>query len=159
MSRWKASTLTLAISAVSLSVVGTSQSFKSCIHNHKNDKAYEALEDKAIANRFIARKHLQFDCAGETVDTHNAVVMAIATAFIAAFTIVLAGATRGLAGATRGLKVSADEQIAETKALRGIAETQNAISSAQTDIFIRQKEISRQQSRRASPGIYPVDVP
>jgi hypothetical protein len=51
----------------------------------------------------------------------STVVSAIAAAVIAWFTIVLAGATRGL-------KASADKQIA-------IAETQAAISGAQTDVL------------------------
>lgn len=67
-----------------------------------------------------------------------AVVSAVAAAVIAWFTVTLASATRGL-------KASADQQVAEAKALRKIAEAQEAISGAQTDVLIAQKQIARQQ--------------
>jgi hypothetical protein len=82
------------------------------------------------------------NCAWAWITDHatvlSAVVSAVAAVVIARFTVVLAGATRGL-------KTSADEQIAEAKALREIAKTQATISGAQNDVLIQQKQIAQMQ--------------
>jgi len=61
----------------------------------------------------------------------SSVVSAIATAFIAYFTITLAGATEKM-------RVTGEKQSA-------IAEQQTTILGAQTDVLIEQKQISRQE--------------
>jgi hypothetical protein len=85
--------VTVLAMLIGIWIVGGSQSFKTCIHEHKNDNAYQGLKNEAITNRFFVRRHLQFDCAGEAIDKHNPVVTAIATVFIAFFTLTLWNAT------------------------------------------------------------------
>src|SRR6266568_3961954 len=85
---WPLVLFATAIVAVGVWVVSGSQSFKSCIHDHKNDKTY--------GNLWFARQHLQFDCAGDAIDKHNTIVLAIATAVIAIFTVGLWISTDGL---------------------------------------------------------------
>ena len=75
--------------------------------------------------------------AGPAWVADHAIILSTVVSAIAA--VVIACFTFELAGATRGLKVSADEQITEAKALRKIAETQATISQAQTDIARKQK--------------------
>lgn len=107
----------LAIAATAAILIGLwivtgSQSFKSCIHDHKNDEAYYGLKDESVSNRFFARRHLQFDCAGEAIDKHNSVVTAIATVFIAFFTLTLWNATSEHSRITdRVLRLARDEFI------------------------------------------------
>jgi hypothetical protein len=66
------------------------------------------------------------------------VISALATIAIALFTVTLARATTGL-------KTSADQQIAEAKALREIAGQQTAIQGLQADITVKQHGVGLQQ--------------
>jgi len=76
--RWPAFTAVVFLAI--FSIVGTSQSFQSCVHEHKNDKAYHALHDGPSGiGRTVVRMRLDVSCAGQFANDEANSITAVAT--------------------------------------------------------------------------------
>jgi hypothetical protein len=71
-------------------IIGSSDAFQSCIHQHKNDDAYRALhESSSVVRRTIKRSQLKIVCAGAATERTSGALTVLATALIAWFTFTL----------------------------------------------------------------------
>jgi hypothetical protein len=86
---WKFATFVVAILALVVLVVGTSEAFKNCIKERKTRDAYKTLdENTSFISRAIKRVDLNRVCAGDFADKDNGAITAVFTVFL---TIVTGG--------------------------------------------------------------------
>jgi hypothetical protein len=71
-------------------VINLSPSFKDCIHNRKDDKAYQQIQKRdGILMPTITRVLLHTDCALTWADNNREAINAFSTVMIAMFTFTL----------------------------------------------------------------------
>lgn len=96
-------------------LVNVSPSFKNCIHTEKNEKTYQTLrEDPTVVQGAPIRLELHAVCVEGWTEKYEGAVSAVATVFIAIFTLTLWGATKRL-------WQSAENQLREFQTSLGIA--------------------------------------
>lgn len=119
---------------LSIWVVDSSPTFQGCIRHHKTDDAYHALyEPGPIASR-IARLHLQTVCIEGWMDEHAGTIGAVATLFVAMFTLAVWRATGRL-------WLLAEFQLAEFR--RSLDESRRIADERGTQIGIAAVEAGR----------------
>ncbi len=150
---WLAATIALALIVW---LVGTSEAFKSCIHERKNQQPYRALHERsAIIGITIVglrtRIGLNVACAGNFADSNQGAITALATALLAIFTFTLWRST------SRLWKVSIEHADIAKRALLDVERPHVLIEDIQMHGF--QITAARREEYRVagllSPSIFP----
>jgi hypothetical protein len=80
--------------ALTIWLIGGSQSYHDCIRNHKNDDRYRAIHESSPGiSAAITRLQLNAYCIGDFADKNGSAITAVATLLIAVFTFTLQRST------------------------------------------------------------------
>jgi hypothetical protein len=150
---WLLATITLALIVW---LVSTSEAFKNCIHERKNEQPYRALHQRsAIIGTAIVglrtRINLNIACAGNFADTNQGAITALATVFLALFTFTLWRST------TRLWKVSIEHVDIAKRGLVDVERPHVLIENVRMGGFRMTEEERREHAATGNfrPSVFP----